>query len=286
MGESVSALLARHGFRLSKSMGQNFLIDPSVPERIAESAGLDGSVHVLEIGPGVGALTARLCARAGFVTAVELDRKLLPLLGETLAAYKNYRIVQGDALKLDLRAAMDGGAALPRRAVCANLPYNITTPVLTRLLESGTFETVTVMVQREVARRVCAKAGTPDYGAFSVFAQYHASPEILFDVPPECFMPRPKVTSSVVRLRVTEKPACVSDERMFFRVVRASFAQRRKTLANALSASFSDIPKQALTDMLLRCGLDALVRGETLDIEAFAAVADGIIGLRAVNAED
>jgi 16S rRNA (adenine1518-N6/adenine1519-N6)-dimethyltransferase len=273
MAEDISALLRRHKFRFSKSMGQNFLIDDSVPERIADLSGADGNTHVLEVGPGIGALTARLCERAGFVTAVELDRALLPILRETLEGYSNYEIIQGDILKLDIKSTVAQNA-LTRKIAVANLPYNITTPAITALLLSGAFETVTVMVQREVARRICASPGTADYGAFTVFSRYHAEPEILFDVPPESFMPRPNVYSSVVRLKVLrESHGDIPDERMFFRVVRASFSQRRKTLVNALSAGFPELTKERLTEIIRAQGHDERIRGETLGLREFAAVA-------------
>ena len=236
----IRALLARHGFRFSKSMGQNFLIESWVPRDIAAASGADKDTGVLEIGPGIGPLTVQLARRAGRVVAVELDRTLLPVLDETLASFDNVEVVPGDILKLDLPDLLDDKLKGLTPVVCANLPYNITTPVLTALLECGRFRSITVMIQREVARRICAAPGTADYGAFSLFCQYHARVELLFDVPPECFLPAPKVTSSVVRLVPRPAPSEVEDEGFFFRVVRASFAQRRKTLLNSLSSAFGD----------------------------------------------
>ncbi len=273
----IRALLARHGFRFSKSMGQNFLIESWVPRDIAAASGADQDTGVLEIGPGIGPLTVQLARRAGRVVAVELDRTLLPVLDETLASFDNVEVVPGDILKLDLPDLLDDKLKGLTPVVCANLPYNITTPVLTALLECGRFRSITVMIQREVARRICAAPGTADYGAFSLFCQYHARVELLFDVPPECFLPAPKVTSSVVRLVPRPAPAEVEDERFFFRVVRASFAQRRKTLLNGLSSAFGDrLSKEALRDILNTCGLPADVRGERLSIPEFARLASAL----------
>lgn len=273
----IRALLARHGFRFSKSMGQNFLIESWVPRDIAAASGADQDTGVLEIGPGIGPLTVQLARRAGRVVAVELDRTLLPVLDETLASFDNVEVVPGDILKLDLPDLLDDKLKGLTPVVCANLPYNITTPVLTALLECGRFRSITVMIQREVARRICAAPGTADYGAFSLFCQYHARVELLFDVPPECFLPAPKVTSSVVRLVPRPAPAEVEDERFFFRVVRASFAQRRKTLLNGLSSAFGDrLSKEALRDILNTCGLPADVRGERLGIPEFARLASAL----------
>ena len=274
----IKQLLERHGFRFSKSMGQNFLIDGSVPERIAEMSGIDKSFGVLEIGPGIGALTQHLCALAGKVTAVELDKSLPPLLDESLAQFDNVEIVTGDILKTNIPELVRTKMPEMRYAVCANLPYNITTPVLTALIQAGIFESITVMIQREVARRICAAEGDEDYGAFSVYAQYHTEPELLFDVPPSCFMPQPKVYSSVIKMTVRrEKAAAVKDEELFFKTVRASFAQRRKTLVNGLFSGFSGkLTKPQVIQVLNDCGLDEKVRGEKLSIAQFARIADRI----------
>ncbi len=272
----IRALLARHGFRFSKSLGQNFLTAAWVPERIAEAAGLDETTGVLEIGPGVGCLTAELARRAGKVAAIELDRDLLPVLGETLGGFDNVTVVPGDAAKMDLRALAEREFPGLRPVVCANLPYNVTTPLLTKLLEAGAFGTVTVMIQREVARRICAAPGCADYGAFGLFVQWHCEAEILFDVPPSCFVPQPKVTSSVIRLtKRAQPPAAVRDEALLFRVIRAAFNQRRKTLVNALSAGLG-LDKALLEALLTESGFDPRVRGETLSLADFAALSDKI----------
>ena len=273
----LRALLEPHGFRFSKSMGQNFLIAQWVPERIAEEAGLDETVGVLEVGPGVGCLTQELAMRAGRVVSVELDERLKPVLAETLSDSPNAEVVFGDVLKQNLPALVSEKLAGLTPVVCANLPYNVTSPLLTAFFEAGCFARLTVMVQKEVAQRLCAKPGTADYGAFTVYTQWHAEPQILFDVSPGCFMPAPKVTSSVVRLDVRKEPlAAVQDEAQMFRVVRAAFNQRRKTLSNALSAGLSGFSKEQITAAIQACGLDPRVRGEALSIGQFAALSDAL----------
>ena len=273
----IKALLARHGFHFSKAKGQNFLTAAWVPERIADEAGVDETCGVLEVGPGVGPLTKQLCRRAGKVVAVEVDTSLQPLLAETMAGCNNLEILFRDILKTDIPALVQEEFAGLRPMACANLPYYITTPILAALLESRAFSSVTVMVQKEVAQRICAPAGKSEYGAFSVLCQYYAEPRLLFDVPPSCFIPQPKITSAVLTLPVRSAPPCdIADEKLFFRVVRASFAQRRKTLLNALSSGFSELSKAELAEIIEACGLAPTVRGETLDIPAFAAIANAL----------
>jgi len=273
----IRALLERHGFRFSKAKGQNFLIAGWVPREIADSAGLDAQTGVLEIGPGIGPLTKELCGRAGKVVAVELDASLQPVLAETMAGCENLEILFRDILKTDVAPLVRESFPGLRPVACANLPYYITTPVLAALLESRSFEAVTVMVQKEVAERICSPAGKPAYGAFSVFCRYYAEPELLFEVPASCFTPQPKVTSAVLRLNVRGgPPGEILDEQTFFRTVRASFSQRRKTLLNGLSAGFGELSKERLAALLVSCGLDPAVRGETLDIAGFARVANAI----------
>ena len=270
----IKALLARHGFHFSKSMGQNFLIEDWVPRQIADAAGLDETCAVLEIGPGIGPLTRQLSERAGKVAAVELDRALLPILAETLSDCPNVEIIPGDVMKLDLAELTGprfGGLTVK---ACANLPYNITTPVITKLLEAGCFQSVTLMIQREVARRICAAPGASDCGAFSLFCQYHAQCELLFEVPPDCFLPAPKVTSAVVRLTPRAVPPVEGSPDEIFAVVRAAFAQRRKTLLNGLSAAYGHrFSKDRLRQIIADCGLPENVRGEQLGLEQFAALA-------------
>ena len=275
--KAIEALLTRHGFHFSKSKGQNFLVDRSIPRAIAEASGADESNGVLEIGPGIGALSHELCRRAGKVVAVELDTALLPILGETMANFDNFDLVSADVLKLDLPALARERFAGLTPVVCANLPYNITTPVLTKLIEAKCFERLTVLIQREVAERICASPGTAAYGAFSVFMQYYTEPEICFEVGPESFIPRPKVTSAVLRAAVRKtSPVVVTDEAFFFRVVYAAFALRRKTLVNSLMTVFGALGKEKLTELVVSCGLDAGVRGERLGLADFARLSDAL----------
>ena len=277
---TIKALLSRHGFHFSKSMGQNFLIQPWVPQDIAAASGAGPDPAVLEIGPGIGPLTDQLCRRAGKVVAVELDRSLLPVLAETMAEHGNFTLVPGDILKLDIPALVAEHMAGYTPLVCANLPYNITTPILTALVEADCFHTITVMIQKEVAQRLAGGPGG-DYGAFSVFLQYHTAPEVLFDVPPECFMPAPKVTSAVLRCTRREAPPVdlQCPEKFFFQTVRASFALRRKTLVNSLHSVYGgQLDKEQLAAVLADCGLAPTVRGEQLGLEAFAALANALYG--------
>ena len=268
----IRALLARHGFRFSKSMGQNFLIESWVPRDIAAASGAAPGVGVVEVGPGIGPLTVELAQRAEKVAAVELDRSLYPILEETLAPYPNVEVVPGDVMKLDLAALCREKLPGLTPMVCANLPYNITTPVITSFLEAGCFSAITVMIQREVAQRICAQPGGKDYGAFSVFCQYYAETEFLFEVPPQCFLPAPKVTSAVVRLTPrSAPPQTLVDDKTFFWVVRGAFAQRRKTLLNSLGTL--GLSKDAVRAALQSCGLQENVRGEQLDIPTFATLA-------------
>ena len=269
----IQELLRRHGFRFSKSMGQNFLIESWVPEDIAAASGADRQTGVLEIGPGIGPLTQQLARRAGKVVSVELDRRLYPVLRETMADFDNFTLLEGDAMKLPLRQTVKEQFSGLRPILCANLPYNITTPVLTALIEAGCFASITVMIQREVARRLCAPQGSSEGGSFSLFLQYYMKPELLFDVPPEKFLPAPKVTSAVIRCVRRERPAVdVADESFFFKVMRGGFLLRRKTLANSLSAALPGIPKESIQQAIADMGLPAAVRGEQLTLEDFAAL--------------
>ena len=273
----MKPLLAEHGFHFSKAKGQNFLIARWVPERIAEEAGVDATAGVLEIGPGIGPLTQQLALRAGKVCAVELDNRLKPILDVTVGEFDNLEIIWNDVLKMDVPALVKEKFGGLRPMACANLPYYITSPILSALLEADCFEAVTVMIQKEVAQRIAAKPGSADYSAFTVFCQYYAEPEMLFDVPPHCFLPAPKVTSTVITLRVRkERPWDVADENIFFRTVRASFAMRRKKLANGLASGFPELGKQGAAEVIEACGFDANVRGETLSIPEFAKLANEI----------
>lgn len=272
---TIKALLARHGFHFSKALGQNFLIESWVPHDIAEASGAGPGMGALEIGPGIGPLTVELAQRAEKVVAVELDRALLPILDETLAEFDNVEVIPGDVMSLDLKRLVAEHMAGLRPMVCANLPYNITTPLLHLLLESGLFSSLTVMIQKEVAQRICAAAGRKDYGAFSLYCQYRADTELLFEVPTECFLPAPKVTSAVVRLTPQPAPACVTDEDLFFRLVRPAFVYRRKTLLNALSNALP-LGKEDIAGCIAAAGLPADVRGERLGIPEFAALAEEV----------
>ncbi len=273
----MKPLLAEHGFHFSKAKGQNFLIANWVPERIAEDAGVDQTAGVLEIGPGIGPLTQQLALRAGKVCAVELDKRLAPILQLTVGEFDNLQILWEDVLRLDIAQLVQEKFAGLRPMACANLPYYITSPILIALLEAKCFDSVTVMVQKEVAQRIAARPGTADYSAFTVFCQYYAEPQILFDVPAGCFMPQPKVTSAVIQLRTREQlPWDVLDEKIFFRTVRSSFAMRRKTLQNGLASGFPELGKTGAGEVIAACGMSPTVRGETLSIPEFAAITNEI----------
>ena len=270
---TIRELLGRHGFHFSKSMGQNFLIDPQVPAEIAAASGADKSCGVLEIGPGIGPLTVELARRAGKVVSVELDRSLLPVLAETMAPYPNAEVVSGDVLKLDLAALAAEKLPGLTPMVCANLPYNITTAVLTKLIETPCFGTFTVLIQKEVAQRLAAPQGSGDGGAFSLFLQYHLEPELLFEVPREKFLPAPKVTSAVLRCVRRPRPAVeVENEKFFFQVVRGAFLLRRKTLANSLTSALPGLSKETVQTAIAQCGLPADIRGERLTLADFASL--------------
>ena len=273
----MKPLLAEHGFHFSKAKGQNFLIASWVPQQIAERSGVDSTVGALEIGPGIGPLTQQLALRAGKVCAVELDKRLEPILNLTVGEFRNLEIVWDDILKQDIPALVREKFPGLRPMACANLPYYITSPILTALLEAECFDAVTVMVQKEVALRIAAKPGTADYSAFTVFCQFYAEPELLFDVPAHCFLPQPKVTSAVVMLKTRKTlPWEIIDKATFFRTVKASFAMRRKKLQNGLAAGFQELGKEGAAAVIADCGFDENVRGETLSIEQFAALANAI----------
>lgn len=273
----MKPLLAQQGFHFSKAKGQNFLIAPWVPASIAEASGVDETVGVLEIGPGIGPLTQQLSKRAGKVCAVEVDERLKPVLELTLAECPNVEILWADVLKQDIPALVKEKLPGLRPMACANLPYYITSPTLTALLEAECFEAITVMVQKEVAQRIAAAPGSADYSAFTVFCQYYAQPELLFEVPPHCFLPQPKVTSAVIQLRVRQqRPWDISDTGLFFRVVRSSFAMRRKKLSNGLAAGFPELGKSGAEETLAACGFPENIRGEALGIPEFAKIANEI----------
>ncbi len=281
----MKPLLAEHGFHFSKAKGQNFLVAPWVPRSIAEDAGVDETAGVLEIGPGIGPLTQQLCLRAKKVVAVELDERLKPILAQTVGEFDNLQILWSDVLKQDIPALVARQFEGLRPMACANLPYYITSPILSALLEADCFDSVTVMVQKEVAQRIAAAPGTADYSAFTVFCQYYAESEILFDVPAHCFLPQPKVTSAVIQLKIRkERPWEILDTETFFRTVRASFAMRRKKLSNGLASGFPELGKAGAARVIELAGFDANVRGETLSIPEFARIANEIVKFREAQA--
>ncbi len=275
---TIKELLSRHGFSFSKALGQNFLVNPSVCPRMAESSGAGPGVGVLEIGPGIGVLTQELCQLADKVVAVELDKRLLPVLGETLAEFDNIRIVNADVLKLDLNRLIAEEFDGLEVVVCANLPYYITSPVIMKLLEDRLPVTaVTVMVQKEAARRICAPVGSRESGAVTVSVNYYAEPELLFHVSAGSFMPAPKVDSAVIRLDILQEPPVDCDRAAFFRVVKAAFSQRRKVIANSLSAGLG-ISKADAAALLEQAGVAPNARAEQLSLQDFAAIANRLNG--------
>lgn len=272
----VRRLMEEEGITFRKDFGQNFLIDPSVPERIAASCADRSDLLVLEIGPGIGCLTQQLAENFDRVLAVEIDRGLIPVLGKTLAEYDNVRVVNADVMEVDLPALIAEEAGGREVAVCANLPYYITTPILMRLLECGArFSSITVMVQNEVASRLAAKPGSSDYGAITAVLGYYGTVKKLFTVSPGCFMPAPKVSSAVIRIDLyQEKPYQPKDEAFFLRLVRAAFGMRRKTLVNALGALGEGYSKEMLNESVVACGFSATVRGERLSTADFVRLSD------------
>lgn len=273
--KDIQSLLARHGFHFAKSLGQNFLIRGDVAEAIADAGCIPGC-GVLEVGPGIGALTVQLAQRAEKVVSVELDKRLPPVLAETMAGYGNFTLIEGDVMKLSLAEVAAEQFQGLEPVLCANLPYNITTPFLTECVRAGCFRQLTVLIQKEVAQRICARPGTGEYGAFTVLMQYYTEPEMLFEVPNTCFMPPPKVTSAVVRcVTRRERPVRVVSEEAFWRTVRAGFALRRKTLVNSLQTGWQ-LPKERLAGIVESCGLPPTVRGEALGLEEYARLADAL----------
>lgn len=273
------AVLQKYEFNFQKKFGQNFLIDPSVLDRIIEAAGITKEDLVLEIGPGIGTMTQYLCENAREVVAVEIDRNLIPILEDTLAEYDNVSVINEDILKVDInRLVKERNEGRPIKVV-ANLPYYITTPIIMGLFESKVpLNSITIMVQKEVADRMQAGPGTKDYGALSLAVQYFAKPEIVANVPPNCFMPRPKVGSAVIRLtRFEEPPVQVQDEEMLFRIIRASFNQRRKTLTNSLVNGGIPVSKDELLSYLENMELSPTIRGEALSLSQFACLTDYIV---------
>ena len=281
--QNTIAVLQKYHFNFQKKFGQNFLIDPHVLEKIVEAAGVTKDDFVLEIGPGIGTMTQYLCENAREVTAVEIDTNLIPILEDTLSAYDNVTVINQDILKLDTaKLAMERNGGKPIKVV-ANLPYYITTPIIMGLFENHVpISSITIMVQKEVADRMQVGPGTKDYGALSLAVQYYAKPQIIANVPPNCFMPRPKVGSAVIQLvRYEEPPVQVENEKLMFRLIRASFNQRRKTLVNGLKNSQElDFSKEEIEKAMAETGIPANVRGEALTLKEFADLANAFHKLR------
>lgn len=277
----VRGVLAQHGFTFSKALGQNFLVNPAVCPKMAALCGADKDVSVIEIGPGAGVLTAELAQVAQRVVAVELDRRLLPVLDETLRDFDNVKVINADAMTIDLHALIRDEFGGGRVVICANLPYYITSPVVMRLLEERLpIEAVTVMVQKEAAERICAAPGTRASGAISAAVSYYAEPELLFRVSAGSFLPAPKVDSAVIRLNIRkEPPVQAADEKLFFRVVRAAFSQRRKTLSNSLSSGLS-MPKAAVSELLTAAGIPSTARAEEMTLQQFADITAALAGVQ------
>ena len=271
-------VLQKYQFHFAKKFDQNFLIDTHVLDKIVRAAEITPEDYVLEIGPGIGTLTQYLCESAKHVFAVEIDDNLIPILQDTLSAYDNVTVIHNDVLKLDINKLVEEKCEGKRIKVVANLPYYITTPILMGLFESHVpMESVTVMVQKEVAQRMQALPGGKDYGALSLAVQFYAEPYIVANVPPNCFMPRPNVGSAVIRLTSHKKPVAVKNEKLMFDIIRASFNQRRKTLVNGLyNVGGLNKSKEELAAVLESIGLAANVRGETLTLEQFAALSDAL----------
>ncbi|MEI3576882.1 MAG: 16S rRNA (adenine(1518)-N(6)/adenine(1519)-N(6))-dimethyltransferase RsmA [Acutalibacteraceae bacterium] len=274
---TIKDILGRHGFTFSKSLGQNFLINPSVCPKMAEQSGAKKGVGVIEVGPGIGVLTCQLAERADRVVAIELDKRLLPVLDETLAEYDNIKIINDDILKIDLKKLIETEFSGMEVVVCANLPYYITSPVIMKLLEDRLpINALTVMVQKEAAQRICAEVGSRQSGAVTVAVNYYAKPQILFGVSAGSFMPAPKVDSAVIRLDILKEPCVqVEDEELFFKVVKAAFSQRRKTLPNSLSAGLQ-ISKLTVTNALNRANVPVNYRAEQLTMEQLAKISNAI----------
>lgn len=274
--KTIRQIMAMFSLNFRKEFGQNFLTDNTVVEEIADDCCTDSESTVLEIGPGVGSLTKELSLRYKNVVALEIDKGLIPVLRYTLDGCKNVKVINEDVMKADLGEILAPYFESGKVSVCANLPYYITTPILMKLLESGLpFDYITVMVQSEVADRLCARPGGKNCGAITAVLGYYGAPEKLFTVTADKFIPAPKVDSSVVRIKLhKDKPCKPLDEATFFRTVRAAFEQRRKTLPNSLSSVFSELSKEKLTDIIIDCGHEANVRGEKLSVEDFCKLSD------------
>ena len=273
---TIKDILHRHGFTFSKALGQNFLINPSVCPRMAELSGAGEGVGVIEIGPGIGVLTNELCQLADKVVAVELDKRLIPVLGETLTEYDNVKVINADVLELDLNKLIEDEFSGMEVVICANLPYYITSPVIMKLLEDKLpITAITVMVQKEAAQRICAPVGSRESGAVTVSVNYYAEPSLQFHVSAGSFMPAPKVDSAVIRLDVRKEPPVITDEEKFFRVVKAAFSQRRKVISNSLSSGLK-MSKDEINEVLAAANVPSNARAEKLSLDDFAAIAGNL----------
>lgn len=276
----IKQILSESGFKFSKSLGQNFLINENVLNNMIENSGIDKNTNVIEIGPGFGTLTQRLCMNAKKVVSIEIDKSVIPILKNNLSDFDNLKIINADCMKTDLNEIIKEEFGGEKTVIAANLPYYITTPIIMNILETGVnIDSLTVMIQKEVAERITAQPGTKAYGALSVAVGFYSIPEIIMTVPPSSFIPQPKVSSSVIKLGIRSEPSVkVRDEKMFFKVVRAAFSQRRKTLQNALANS-PEIPadKEKIGGLLNSLELDIKIRGESLSPKQFAALSDMLL---------
>ena len=273
----IKSILVRHGIKLSKSLGQNFITDPDVCPRMASECGACPGIGVLEIGPGLGVLTDSLARRAGKIVSVELDKQFIPVLNETLHGLNNVDIVQGDALKIDIKKLISSKFGSMEVIVCANLPYYITSPIIMRFLEEHIpVSSITAMVQEEAANRLCAEPGTRECGAVSAAVRYYSSPHILFKVPRTSFYPQPNVDSAVIKFDILKRPPVeTKDEKLFFSVIKSAFCRRRKTVLNSVSGGLN-IEKQELSDIMCKSGIKQNLRAEQLTLKDFAALSNAL----------
>lgn len=279
----IKQLLKKHGFNFSKVWGQNFLINPTVCPKMVQASAINEDIGVIEIGPGIGILTNEIAKRAKKVLSVEIDKRLVPVLNETLSEHDNVEIINADILKINLNELINEKFCGMDVVVCANLPYYITTPIIMKLLEEKlSIRSITVMVQKEVAKRICAGAGTRDTGAVTIAVNYYADPKLLFTVKAGSFMPAPKVDSAVIKLNVLKEPRCeILDEKIFFKVVNSAFAQRRKTLGNSLCSGLN-LPKPRLSEIFSLVNINSALRAEDLTMEQFADLSNEIYSLNSL----
>ena len=276
--KKIKEIMSRHGFKISKSLGQNFLIDRNILERIIKIAEVTKEDCIIEIGPGIGSLTQYIAEAAGSVVAVEIDKTLIPILRDTLKDYANIEIINEDILKIDLHKLIGERFQNQKIKVVANLPYYVTTPIIMKFLEEKVpIESLTVMVQKEVARRMQAEPGTKDYGSLSIAVQYYSEPDILLNVPPSVFIPQPNVESAIIKLEILKEPKVyVQEEDLFFALIKDAFGKRRKTILNALNTGDLKLDKNLLKEILYESNIDENRRGETLTIEEYALLSNNL----------